>query len=240
MQAATAPLEHRYSQPAAQAQGLARCIAHQLRTLLGQQQRVVLAVSGGKSPITLFEALRTQVLDWSRVDVTLVDERAVHEHHPDSNAHLVLQHLLQDAAADAHFVNWFKNLESPQALTPDALVQHVNVQLSKQLHGIDIAVLGMGEDGHTASWFPKSPGLGSAMQSTDWVTWVRPVAASHLRITLTKQTVLKAKYVHLAIAGASKVQVYERAKTVQGSNLPIAIVLHNHPTHQVWIAENVL
>lgn len=236
----SAPHEHRYNQPEAQAQGLAHCIAHQLRTLLRQQSRAVLALSGGKSPILLFEALRTQILDWSRIDITLVDERAVSEQHPDSNTRLVREHLIKDAAAEAHLIHWFDCIDSPQALTPDALAQHVNAQLAKYIVSVDIAVLGMGEDGHTASWFPKSPGLVSAMQSPDWVTWVRPIAATHLRITLTKQALLKANFVHLAIAGATKLQVYERAKTDLASNLPIAVVLHNHPTHQVWIAENVL
>jgi len=232
--------ERRYSKPNAQAQGLAHCIAHQLRTLLSQQSRAVLALSGGKSPILLFEALRTQVLDWSRVDITLVDERVVPEQHPDSNSQLLREHLLKDAAAQANFVSWFEPIASPQALTPDALAQHVNAQLAKHIASLDIVMLGMGEDGHTASWFPNSPGVVSAMQSTDWVTWVHPIAASHLRITLTRQALLKAKFVHLAIAGATKLQVYERAKTDLGSNLPIAVVLHNHPKHLVWISENVL
>lgn len=240
MQAHHAPREHLYANAAEQAQGLANAIAEQLRTLLGKQNRVVLAVSGGKSPIALFEALRTQTLDWSRVDLTLVDERAVPDNHPDSNTRLLRDHLLKDAAAKAHVVRWFEHIAEPQILTPDALAQHVNTQLARHIAGVDIAVLGMGEDGHTASWFPKSPGVESAMQSNDWVTWVRPAAASHLRITLTKQAVLNAKHVHLAIAGAHKIQVYERAKTDLASNLPIAVVLHNHPTHQVWIAENVV
>lgn len=232
--------EHRYKHSEQPAKDLASCIAQQIREQLNRQDRVVLAVSGGKSPIALFESLRTHSLPWDRVVITLVDERVVPESHPDSNTQLLRKHLLKEGSAQAQFLSWFEHVESLQALTPEALAQLVNSELSKHLNQIDIAVLGMGEDGHTASWFPQSPGLNSAMQSTDWVTWVRPVAAAHLRITLTKWAVLNAKYVHLSIAGETKMQVYERAKANTDSNLPIAAVLHNHHACQVWIAEKTV
>jgi 6-phosphogluconolactonase len=232
--------EHRYKHSEQTAKDLAGCIAQQIRTQLTRQDRVVLALSGGKSPIALFESLRTHSLPWDRVVITLIDERVVPESHPDSNSQLLRKYLLQEGVAQAQFLSWFEHVESLQALTPEALANLVNSELGKHLNHIDIAVLGMGEDGHTASWFPQGLGLHSAMQSTDWVTWVRPVTASHLRITLTKWAVLNAKYVHLSIAGGAKVQVYERAKANAESNLPIAAVLHSHHACQVWIAENTL
>ena len=70
-----------------------------LRTACARKGHAVLAVSGGRSPVPLFEALRMQPLPWSNIRVTLVDERLVAADHPDSNEGLVRRHLLQDRAA---------------------------------------------------------------------------------------------------------------------------------------------
>lgn len=232
--------EHRYATALQQAHGLANCIAQQLQELLKNQTSAVLAVSGGKSPIAMLTALRAAPLDWERVVVTVVDERVVPAHHPDSNTQLVRTHLLQDAASAAQFIGWFDDIDNPQVLSPEALARHANARLGNQIKRLDIAVLGMGDDGHTASWFPNSPGLQAAMQTTEWITWVRPIAAPHLRLTLTRHVILQAKQLHLAIAGTNKIQVYERAKHAPSDALPVSSVLHNHPAHQVWIAESNL
>ena len=80
-------------------------IADALQHAIGQRGRALLAVSGGKSPIALFERLREQALDWRAVTVILVDERCVPHEHTDSNTALVRQHLLQGPAAAARFLN---------------------------------------------------------------------------------------------------------------------------------------
>jgi len=232
--------EHRYANAWQQAQGLAHCIAHQLCQRLQTQAHAVLAVSGGKSPVAMLTALRSAPLDWSRVVVTMVDERVVPANHPDSNSQMVRTHLLQDGAAAAQWVGWLDDIDNPQALSPEALTQHANTRLTAQINTLDVVVLGMGDDGHTASWFPNSPGIKAAMQSTDWITWVHPTTAPHLRLTLTQHAILKASQLHLAIAGATKIQVYERAKQAPNDGFPVSSVLHNHPAHQVWIAESNL
>lgn len=94
---------HHTNTEAASAQ-LAHDIAQRLADAIDVRGFAVLSVSGGKSPVALFEALRVIDIDWSRVRVTLVDERCVPRSHPDSNALLVQTHLLQDHAAKP---NWF-------------------------------------------------------------------------------------------------------------------------------------
>ena len=83
---------------------LAQDIAQRLAAAIQARGFAVLSVSGGKSPVALFEALRVIDIDWAHVRVTLVDERCVPCTHADSNAGLVHSHLLQDLAAKAQLL----------------------------------------------------------------------------------------------------------------------------------------
>ena len=217
---------------------VARQIAQELRSAIAARGQATLAVSGGKSPIALFEQLREQVLDWSQVTVLLVDERCVPHDHADSNTALVRQHLLQGAAAAASFATLF---DSVPADLNDAglydLVATANHRLSAVYFPLDVVVLGMGEDGHTASLFPGAPGLDHALTSDGPIAWVRPTTAPHARLTLTLPVLLAARHLHLSIAGDGKRKVYQTATKAANQALPISLLL-NHPycNVQVWIA----
>ncbi len=229
--------EHRYPNTDSQVQALALSIAQQLQAALLERGQATLAVSGGRSPIALFQTLRQAALDWAHVSITLVDERCVPEDHPDSNARLVREHLLADRAAAARFVSWLPGVPQPDALTPDALAQHANQRLGLLPPPWDVAVLGMGDDGHTASWFPNSPGLAQAMHQGQAVSWVRPGHAPHLRLTLTRAAVLACRHLHLAIAGATKLAVYSQARQGETLDLPVSVALARAASLDVWIAE---
>ena len=226
--------EHLNATPSA----LAASIADELRAAITERGEASLAVSGGKSPIVLFEQLRSQKLDWSKVKVTLVDERCVAHEHADSNTALVRKHLLQDAASAATFVPLFNALPSEvsDAALP-GLVNKANQLLSVLTFPLDVVVLGMGEDGHTASLFPAAPGLEAALASPGPIAWVRPATAPHARLTLTLPVLLMARHVHLPLSGETKLKVYQAA--TQGSNpeLPISLLLNSPACEvQVWIA----
>jgi len=217
---------------------IAQQIAQELRAAIAARGRATLAVSGGKSPIALFEQLREQALDWTQVTVLLVDERCVPHDHADSNTALVRQHLLQGAAAAASFATLFDTI--PTDLNDTALLDLVNAanqRLSAIPFPLDVVVLGMGEDGHTASLFPGAPGLDHALASDGPIAWVRPTTAPHARLTLTLPVLLAARHLHLAMAGDAKRKVYEAAAKASDPDLPISLLL-NHPTCtvQVWIA----
>jgi 6-phosphogluconolactonase len=230
--------EHHASDPDDLAHRLALHVAARLRSGIAARGHAVLAVSGGKSPIALFQQLRTQPLEWTSVHVVLVDERCVPHDHMDSNTALVQKHLMQDAAAAATFTAFFDgrpDTTEPAAL--NALVQAGNLRLAALPWPIDVAVLGMGEDGHTASLFPGAPGLETALKSNGPLAWVIPATAPHARLTLTLPALLASRELALSIAGSSKLAVYQQALKKADPSLPVSLVLNQHQTPvSVWIA----
>ncbi|MDN0081225.1 6-phosphogluconolactonase [Crenobacter sp. SG2305] len=188
---------HTFDTPAAQATALADAIAGWLQTAIERDGTAALAVSGGKSPIALFEALAQTDLDWSRVTVTLVDERIVPAGHPDSNARLVREHLLVGRAAAARFVPLVTDPADPESDLE---------RLEHALPKLTVAVLGMGEDGHTASLFPDAAGLaeGLAPDSRHRIIAITPPNAPHRRLTLTLAELARAEARLLAIGGQAK------------------------------------
>ncbi|CAN0576197.1 unnamed protein product, partial [Ectocarpus sp. 12 AP-2014] len=86
------------------AEQLAEAVTQALQEDLIHQERVLLVVSGGSTPVPFFQALAAKPLPWARIDVTLADERWVDEQSNDSNAKLVREHLIQRAAASANFI----------------------------------------------------------------------------------------------------------------------------------------
>ncbi len=224
------------------ARELAEAIAAVLRRAIATRGHALLAVSGGKSPLALFAALREQKLDWQRVTVLLADERCVPQDHADSNAALVRAHLLQGRAAAARWVPFFDRLPAGDSTgwsdaELDVLVAAANARLAELPWPIDALVLGMGEDAHTASLFAGAPGLDAALHSHERVAWTRPPTAPHARLTLTLPTLLEATTTFLPLAGARKRTVFERACRSASAAAPISLVLHCAASPvQVWFA----
>ena len=225
--------EHSGATPAA----IAAHIAAALRAAIAARGRASLAVSGGKSPVPMFEALREQDLDWSKVTVVLVDERVVPRDHEASNTALVARHLLQGPAAAARFVPFFGELPAQfNAEVLDALVQGATERIAGLPWPLDVAVLGMGEDAHTASLFPGAPGYARAIATDDPLAWVVPDTAPHARLSLTLHALLQARELLLSISGAAKLAVYRRASEKADTALPISLILNQTQTPMsVWI-----
>lgn len=225
--------EHKGATPAA----IAAHVADALRAAIAARGQASLAVSGGKSPIPLFEALREQDLDWSRVSIVLVDERIVPRDHAASNTALVARHLLQGKAAAARFVGFFGELPTQfNAEVLDALVQGATERIADLPWPLDVAVLGMGEDAHTASLFPGAPGYARAIATDAPLAWVVPDTAPHARLSFTLHALLEARELLLSISGETKLAVYRRAAQKVDPALPISLVLNQTqtPVH-VWI-----
>lgn len=220
---------------------LAQDIAQRLRAAIQARGFAVLSVSGGKSPIALFEALREILIDWSQVRITLVDERCVPCTHPDSNSLLVQTHLLQGRARNAEWVPMVTDAAEPLA-APTVLAETANMAL--QAAGTtDVLVLGMGADGHTASLFPDATNLNEAMdlQNTHACMAIElphpPANAPYQRLTQTLARLLGARHIVLPVQGADKLNTLRQAWRNPGNQYPISRVLHQTQTPvALWIA----
>lgn len=209
--------------PMDQAEALAISVSHALDLAIQVNGWAVLAVSGGRSPVPMFERLSYRPIKWEAVTVTLVDERAVPPDHEDSNGGLVRRHLLREAAASAAFVPLIANAD--EAAAPERAVARLNAAYRQP----DVAVLGMGDDGHTASLFPEAPELKDALSAPQPAYIVtHPGTAPHARVTLNLAALLATERVLLAIAGPEKVAVFERAIETPTPALPVGLVTTRH------------
>jgi 6-phosphogluconolactonase len=208
------------------APALAAAVAEDLRAALATAPAATLAVSGGRSPVPVFEALREADLDWARVVVTLVDERWVPETDPASNAALVKTHLLQGKAAAARFLPLYTGDAS--AAAGEASLAEALADLPRPFAAL---ILGMGDDGHTASLFPASPNLeaglalgGTADDTPPCLAQVGAVAPAE-RISLTLPWILDARRIYLQFGGAAKVKVFNAAQAGPNRQYPVSFVL---------------
>lgn len=226
--------EHRDASVAAQAESLAISVAEDLRLALQRRGAASLVVSGGRTPAAMFARLAAQPLDWSRVQITLADERWVGFDHPASNERLVRVELLRDAAAAAHLIGMKNDAESP------FVGAHTAWQLIAAMpRPFDVVLLGMGDDGHTASLFPGSAELAAGLDASaaPACIGVRPLAAPFTRLSLNLAALLNSRRIGLQIVGAPKWQVYEKAcENGPESEMPIRAILRQSrvPVEVYW------
>lgn len=182
-----------------------------------------LVVSGGRTPMGFFHLLSQQMLDWSKVSITLADDRWVDADHADSNEKLVRANLLINEAHQATFIG-LKNSAA------DAIIGAPEAELALAAVGkFTVLILGMGDDGHTASLFPGADALalGLDMDSGRTCIGVTPTAAPHQRISMTLPRLLDSQQIIIHISGAGKQQVLEQAQAGDDVKaLPIRAILN--------------
>lgn len=200
------------------AQALADDLARSMRAAISVRGRAVLVVSGGRTPRFVFDCLSRYDVDWSRVTVTLSDERWVPADHPDSNEGLVRSLLLRGPAAAATFIPLYGGEESP-----DAGQSQCEARLAALPKPFDAAYLGFGGDGHFASLFPGDP----AVDVRDSMSVAVPGSQSRQsRMSLTAPAILAAREIYLLFSGADKHAIYAEAKTAGSpAQLPLRLVL---------------
>lgn len=212
----------RFDDAGAAGAALAARVAGALRDGIGTRSSASLAVPGGRTPVALFRALRAQVLDWSRVDVTLTDERWVPESSPASNAALVRGELLQAGAAAARFHPLYDG--SPD---PASAAAPVWKSLRRLARPFDAVVLGMGEDGHFASLFPGNEGLPGALdpQAAPACVAMQAPVEPRDRLSLNLPALIQARCLLLLATGTAKRGLLDAARNAMPQRLPVAALL---------------
>lgn len=191
------------------AEALAKAVASALTAGIATRGRASIAVSGGSTPKAFFKALSAEALDWSKVTVTLVDERFVPPDSDRSNEKLVRDNLLVGAAAAADFQPLY--YPSPSAEESAATATKKTAGIGNPF---DVAILGMGGDGHTASFFPGGSRLAEALASDTprGVMTMQADGAGEPRLTYTFTSLADARLLVLHIEGAAKKTVLETAE----------------------------
>jgi 6-phosphogluconolactonase len=200
-------------------------ITDQLKTQIEHQGQASLIVSGGSTPKSLYEELSHQHLAWDRVSVCLSDERWVDVTDSDSNELMLKNTLLQNHAKQANFVS----------LKPDCSIEDAATQITPQLNVIPspftVVILGMGNDGHTASLFPDCPELQHALNHPHDSVMSIHSASKGARITLTLQRLINCQHLYLLIRGEDKLATLEKALSSDDTaEMPVRAILHNPKT----------
>lgn len=164
--------------------------------------RFSVALSGGSTPADLYALLATEAfarrIDWPHVHVFWGDERCVPPDHPQSNYRLARETLLARVPLPTANIHRIRGEDDPkQAAT--AYEERLRRFLGNT--GFDLVLLGMGDNGHTASLFP---GLAGVTESVRWVVAQYVEVVSMWRVTLTPVVINAARHITFLVAGSEK------------------------------------
>jgi 6-phosphogluconolactonase len=194
------PNVHVFEAPQDLAEAAAESFAEEAAKSVRERGRFAVALAGGSTPKALYELLATEyrsALDWDKVHVFFGDERTVPPDHEDSNYRMAYDTLLSRVPVGS--VHRMRG-----ELDPAEAAMLYEEELKRFFDGpprFDLILLGIGEDGHTASLFPGTP----ALDVTDrWVVENPVEKLGTVRITLTVPAINAAKRVIFLVAGAGK------------------------------------
>ncbi|MFU8776900.1 MAG: 6-phosphogluconolactonase [Roseovarius sp.] len=208
------------------AMGLVDILSTDLRKALRNRDRVLFVVPGGTTPGPIFDGLCALDLEWDRVDILLSDERWRPEVHLRSNTRLLRERLLRDRAAAARYLPLYA--KSPE---PEDVLAELEINIAPALP-IDVCLLGMGADMHTASLFPGADRLTDALaEDAPILVPMRAPGLDEPRVTLSARVLAGALCTHVVITGAQKRAAIDRARHMRPLEAPIAAVLAGATVH---------
>lgn len=197
---------------------------------IAKQGAASILVSGGSTPLPLFKALSETDLEWSKVTISLADERWVEPTDADSNEKLVRENLLQNNAAAANFIG----MKTSHADAKDG-IDELNARYEAMSWPVDVLILGMGGDAHTASLFPCSAEIEQGLTTKERLLAVQPTTAPHQRMSFSLNALIQSKNVFLHLTGDSKKAVVEEALAGEDTRaMPIRAVLQNAEVELLW------
>ncbi len=205
-----------YADPPALVAGAADFIATLAREAIAARGRFTVALSGGNTPKPVYERLSLVPLDWSRVHVVFGDERCVPPDDPRSNYHMAKAALLDRVPIPASNVLRMRGEDPPE----EAAASYAE-DLRRDLGDdgrIDLVLLGLGDNGHTASLFP---GLAVVTETSRTVLACYVEVVGMWRLTLTPPPINAARRVAFLVSGESKAEVLRQV--LQGPRKPIEL-----------------
>ena len=197
----------------------AKSIYEALKNSIDNNGRASFVVSGGSSPVKIFNDLSKSDLDWSKVSVTLVDDRVVSSEHSDSNEKLLKENLFINNASAAKFISLKSDSEE---------VMNIN-------RPFDIMLLGMGEDGHFASLFPELVDNSNYfdLSANPEIIFTEPMGnPCHKRVSMNLSMIMQSKKIILLVSSSAKSILVDQA--LENKYLPIHFLL-NQQTKDIEI-----
>lgn len=219
---------HDFKDGEALAEGLSADVAAKLSEAILARGSASLAISGGSTPKAFFKVLSNADIAWDKVTITLVDERFVPADNPRSNHLLASSLLLQNKAAAATFVPLYQDAVDVEAAAAIATAKTAAIG-----NPFDVAILGMGNDGHTASFFPGGNNLAKALDADTQrgILTMEAQDAGEPRLTFSFSALQDARFLVIHIEGTEKRDVLEKALSGSDeSEMPVRAVLNRAAT----------
>ncbi len=213
---------HEFASPNALAEALANTLVEQFTALLAAECSPLAAFSGGSTPKPLFEALAGKSLEWRHALVTLVDERWVDVAHELSNERFIKAHFLSNLVQQPEFLPLYVEADSVATSLPSVLNNYKRATANRtSKYFFDEVILGMGTDGHTASFFPDADNVRELITYNEAVALQSCVSpASQVeRVTWSLAALLRTPFLVLHMTGQTKRELFEQATQADTANL---------------------
>ena len=187
-------------------------------------------LSGGSTPMNLYSLLSEETIEWEKVKIGLVDERFVPKENLFNNETQIKNNLLKNSAKFATIFGMVYNYEN-EILN----LKMVNQQYKIFFERIDFTILGMGEDGHTASLFPGDKESEDLMNTSNiGIFSTKSPSFPYNRITCSKELIAKSNYIALFISGETKFNVLKNSKETQ---VPISYFVKNSKNMEIYYSK---
>ena len=208
-----------------------KLVLEKIQSAIAARGQCSIVLAGGSTPKPLYEALAEENLPWAKIQIFWGDERYVPSNHPDSNQLMARQAWLDKVslpAANIHPIPTYSQDPAKDAAAYEATIRELFPISPEEFPTFDIILLGMGDDGHTASLFPHTPVLNETTKA---------IAVGNKdgqpRITFTVPLLNQARCVVFLVAGANKQTALEQVFAVQGdaTNYPSRLI---KPEGELW------
>lgn len=203
-----------------------------IKAAIERQDRASIALAGGSTPKPLYESLATQDLPWSKIHIFWSDERHVPADHPDSNQLMARQAWLDKVAIpqdNIHPMPTDANNPEEDAATYEKELREFFGVSSPEFPSFDLILLGIGDDGHTASLFPQTPILKEAKKAI-----AVGQKSGQPRLSFTAPLINQADCVLFLVAGANKTDALTHILNEEGDNMayPARLI---QPQGELWL-----